>query len=392
MKIAIYSGEIPSTTFIENLITGLAHKHRILLFGVRNRKVTYDKGNIKMFLLYKSRILLLFFSFYWAVLNALRSYRDFSCLKSYINGKKATIAGKVRLWNKYGPIVFVHPDIFHLQWVKGAEEWLFLKELFNIHLVVSFRGAHMNYSQIADKKLDDLYDRILSLYDGYHAVSRDILNNALVYGIDDKKAKIIPPAVSDELLKITPEIKENGTPLKLLSVGRNHWIKGYDVAIDACAVLARNNIDFTYTIVGGLGAGEEFQFQIAQMGLKNNVSFIGTKSQNKIWNLYRESDLLILPSHAEGIPNVVLEAMACGLPVISTSCGGVSDVISNDQNGWLVPVRDPEALANQIIEFSRISIEKKEEIIETAFNTVKDRYVLSHQVEEMEALYNMVIS
>lgn len=392
VKIAVYSGEIPSTTFIENLIKGLTDKHVILLFGIRKRKVKYNSKSIKVYPLYKNPFLLGYFSFYWMVLNVLRNYSNFIRLKSHISGLNVSFRSKLRLWNKYGPVVYTSPDIFHLQWAKGVGEWLFLKEQFNIRLVVSFRGAHMNYSQITDKNLDKVYARVLPQYDGYHAVSQDILGNALTYGIDEQKACVIPPAVRDELLtKPEKTANKNSGTFKILSVGRNHWIKGYDVAIDACAILSRNKIDFTYTIVGG-EANEELQFQIAQAGLEKQIFLLGVMPQAEVWELYRTSDLFLLPSHAEGIPNVVLEAMALGLPVISTMCGGVTSIINHNNNGWLVPVRNPQAMARQIMDFCTISHEQKELVVEAAFNTVKEKYVLSRQIDEMNAFYQSVVN
>lgn len=392
MRIAVYSGEIPSTTFIENLIAGLAQKHTILLFGTRKKKVRYATQQVRVYPLYKNPILLGLASLYWLLKLALFKKNDFIKLKRHINGQKGSRASKMRLWNKYGPVVFARPDIFHIQWAKGVGEWLFLKQLFNIRLVVSFRGAHMNYSQITDPSLDALYAHALPLYDGYHAVSQDILNNALVYAIDENKARIIPPAVKDEWVLEKPVNTKpiDKKPLQLLSVGRDHWIKGYDVAIDACKILAGQGIDFVYTIVGAKGS-EELQFQIAQLGLHNKVVLLGALPHHKVKEFYQLSHLLVLPSHAEGVPNVVLEAMASGLPVLSTLCGGVSSIIDHGVNGWLVPVRNPMALATQINEILNLPNDTLQEVAYSAFNTIRERYVLSRQIDDMEALYEMVL-
>ena len=67
----------------------------------------------------------------------------------------------------------------------------------------------------------------------------------------------------------------------------------------------------------------------------------------------QDFDLLILPSLNEGIANVVLEAMALGIPVISADCGGMSEVVLPNETGWLVPVRDSEAMGEAIIEFTQ---------------------------------------
>jgi glycosyltransferase involved in cell wall biosynthesis len=391
VKIAIYSGEIPTTTFIENLIQGLAQKNQLLLFGTMKRKVAYSKKSIKVFPFYQNPFFALLFSVYWAVRLFLKSYQSFNVLKNHILSLDIPVSYKLKFWNRYGSIVFSEPDIFHVQWTKDASEWLFLKELFGIHLVVSFRGAHMTYSYLADQRIEEEYARVLPKYDGYHAVSQDILNNATSFGVDVNKAQIIPPAVNDIFLTCRPELKTRSGKLELLSIGRNHWVKAYDMAIDACAILAAAKIEFTYTIVGA-EESEELEYQIEQLGLGENVVLIGRLPQKKVWDLYRQADFLLLPSHSEGIANVVMEAMTVGLPVISTRCGGVPSVIVHEENGWLVPVRDPKALAQQIIDCMNITQEKRASLIGAAFETVIKNHLLSNQVRQMEFLYEQVLS
>src|SRR5690606_34658804 len=143
------------------------------------------------------------------------------------------------------------------------------------------------------------------------------------------------------------------TPLKLLSIGRAHWIKGYDYALHACKQLKEKDIPFHYIIIGGAG-DEELQFLVDNLGLKNYVVLERRKPQPEVFNLMQETSLLLMPSLEEGIPNVVVEAMAIGLPVISTDCGGVPELITNDKEGWLVPTRDPGAMAEAIEVFANL--------------------------------------
>src|SRR5690606_22867319 len=106
--------------------------------------------------------------------------------------------------------------------------------------------------------------------------------------------------------------------LELLSVGRAHWVKGYPYALKACKLLKALNISFHYTIIGAYG-NEEIEYLINHYDLKNDVSLLGRMSQNNVVERMSQSDLLLLPSIEEGIANVVVEAMAIGLPVVSTN-------------------------------------------------------------------------
>ncbi len=94
----------------------------------------------------------------------------------------------------------------------------------------------------------------------------------------------------------------------------------------------------------------------------------------------------------EGLPNVVVEAMALGLPVISTKCGGVIELIEHEKTGWLVPTRNPDALANAIQDFAKIPLTKIEEIRLAARRKVEAQHSMEQMVLGMESLYLKVIS
>lgn len=389
MKIAIYSGVIPSTVFIENLILGLSQNHQIQLFGIVKKRCHYHTTNIRIFPLAQNKFLLVLDSLMWMLKLAIFAPVNFRLLRRHIAGLNDSFGERLRNWSKYGSVVYQRPDLFHVQWSKGVGEWLFLKQLFGIKLVVSFRGSHMNFSQITDQTLDEEYARVLPLYDGYHAVSSDVLSNALKYQIDPSKAMVIHPAVKPELLENFSIRKRDGRTLRIISVGRCHWVKGYDVAIDACAILAKHQVDFLYTIVAG-GDSEELVFQINQLGLNGRVQIISALPHHQVVEHYLSSDLFLLPSHAEGIANVLLEAMACGLPVVSTRCGGVEDVVRHNENGWLVPIRDSQAMADQILNFIAMDTADVNDVVVAAHRTICEQFLLPRQLQQFEELYQQI--
>ena len=104
--------------------------------------------------------------------------------------------------------------------------------------------------------------------------------------------------------------------------------KGYNYSILSANLLKKSGVDFTYEIVSK--ESEENNYLINLLDLKNHVKFIGTLENVDVLKKMESSDLLLLPSVEEGIANVVLEAMAIGLLVISTNCGGMSEVVKID--------------------------------------------------------------
>ena len=93
----------------------------------------------------------------------------------------------------------------------------------------------------------------------------------------------------------------------------------------------------------------------------------------------------------EGIANVVLEAMSMGLPVISTDCGGMAEVVKHKETGWLIPMRDAKAIETAIIDFHNTSQEKLQSIVLQAHELVKREFDYDKNIAKFIALYNSVV-
>ncbi len=100
----------------------------------------------------------------------------------------------------------------------------------------------------------------------------------------------------------------------------------------------------------------------------------------------RASDALLVPSLDEGLPTVVLEAMACGVPVVATDCGGVSEALTDGVEGFLVPPREPEALAAALARLWR-DRDLRESMGRAGRRTATSRFTLTRQIDEFLALY-----
>jgi colanic acid/amylovoran biosynthesis glycosyltransferase len=115
------------------------------------------------------------------------------------------------------------------------------------------------------------------------------------------------------------------------------------------------------------------------------------KPYHEVQSQIKEADLLLLPSLKEGLANVVLEAMALGTLVLSTDCGGMSEVIKNGVNGFVVPIRDIKALADKIVEISKLDAYEAEQLRYNAHQTIMKRHTQEQMVQEMIELYNEVL-
>ncbi len=142
-----------------------------------------------------------------------------------------------------------------------------------------------------------------------------------------------------------PDLKGLPRP-RLGVVGRLSPEKGVDVFLDALAELSVRGFRFGAAVAGDGPERAGLERRCDALGLKGNVSFLGSVADMKAF--YDQIDLLVIPSRSEGLPNVLLEALDEGVPVVSTRVGAVPDVMDGPSSGFLVEVGDAKALADVI--------------------------------------------
>ena len=146
---------------------------------------------------------------------------------------------------------------------------------------------------------------------------------------------------------VHPWLSSPSTPI-LLAAGRLTYAKGFDVLIDAMGVVNTDN-DARLIILGEGPEEKNLHRQIDQMGLSECVSIPGFV--NNPYPFFRHASLFVLSSRWEGLPTVLIEAIACGAQVVSTDCpSGPREILGPDADHRLVPVDDHEALASKIID------------------------------------------
>ncbi len=145
-----------------------------------------------------------------------------------------------------------------------------------------------------------------------------------------------------------PPVVHQPGPVRLIFVGRVVELKGMAVLLDALQTVRATDPDITLTVVGDGPDRSKFERAAAKAGLDDAVDFVGAKSQAEVAELLGQSDIFVLPSFAEGVPVVLMEAMASGLPVITTMVGGIAELVEHDVNGYLLRPGDPADLAAAI--------------------------------------------
>jgi glycosyltransferase involved in cell wall biosynthesis len=147
--------------------------------------------------------------------------------------------------------------------------------------------------------------------------------------------------------------RNQSAPLRLLTVARLHANKGHRFALRAIRRNRDEGLHASYTIVGDGPARAEIEQEIESLGLSGSVQLVGTRSESEVQLLLHGSDALLLTSvGSEGAPVAIMEAMACGVPVVSSVIGGTTDMIEHGEDGFLVGQGDVDGIAQSLRQLS----------------------------------------
>ncbi len=172
------------------------------------------------------------------------------------------------------------------------------------------------------------------------------------YNIPYERIEIIPNGISVKEYEnvACDEIKEKYNlwdTINVLFVGRINQRKGVDYLIDAIPKVLQNVKNIRFLLVGS-GNTIFYKKRARELGIEQYINFVGHISHEDVSKYYASADIFILPSLYEGMPFVVLEAMAAGKPVISTNIAGIPDIINNGHTGFLIEPKNVNAIAKYI--------------------------------------------
>lgn len=383
--IVIFDGSLKTTAFINRLALALAKEHSVTILGFANQKIKKLPGVAYVVLGSKTQKIQLFYrSLFWAFRLCLQQ-KTTKPLAQICKAFFVKDARAIQQQNFNTVLQLIQPSLLHVQWpslLPWCEDVLNQQKL---PVVLSQRGYQTNVRALVNTKekkyLESWYPKIA----GFHSVSNAI--ETIGKSIQDTPNAVYRVVYSGFQIEKFPKISnwDTNKPLHILSVGRPHWIKDYKTAIEACALLKTKGIDFNYTIVGAQG-NEELQYIIKNLGLQHHITLMPKIKQDKVYAMMKTVNLLLFPSLAEGLPNVVVEAMLLGLPVVSTNCGGIGELITPD-TGWLVPIAEPKAMADAIVKFKQTSIPTLNTMRNAAYTKAKKQHNETKMITDMELLY-----
>ena len=264
--------------------------------------------------------------------------------------------------------------------------------------------AHFGPAGVTAAKLRELGvidGKIATIFHGIDISSREVLNHYppeyqqlfrrgdLMLPISDlwagrlqkmgcPREKIAVSRMGVDMTRFSPRpVKAPATPLEIISVARLTEKKGLHVAIEACRQLKEQGVAFRYRILG-IGPWERrLRTLIEQYQLEDVVEMPGFKPSHEVKAMLDDADVFLLPSvtgadgDMEGIPVALMEAMAVGIPVVSTLHSGIPELVEADKSGWLVPENDACALAQRLAAFSQLDTDELAPVVKRAREKVE---------------------
>jgi colanic acid/amylovoran biosynthesis glycosyltransferase len=246
------------------------------------------------------------------------------------------------------PFVGEHPDIMHFEFASKAVELIELFDLLPCRKVVSCRGADVSIQPLSDPELADGLREVFNRVDRVHCVSRDILERGCDFGLDPEKAFVNHPSIDSSFFQPPALPRRQDGPLTIVSVGRLHWKKGYEYALQAIRSLVDRGVSAHYQIVGEGAAEDAIRFALWELRLEDRVELLGAQPKERVRELLTSADVFLLPSLSEGLSNAALEAMATELPVVTTTAGGMAEAVRDGIEGYVVPTRSPDLMAERL--------------------------------------------
>jgi glycosyltransferase involved in cell wall biosynthesis len=253
----------------------------------------------------------------------------------------------------YLPLARMRPDIVHFEWATAAIHYLPLLETWGCPAVLSCHGSDINVRPHAPTGRDfrhwlrKSFDRV----SGVHCVSKTIWDAAAALGMDERQAWLIHPGVDPAYFTPRGSGSEQRAELRVVSVADLHWLKGHHHALRAIRLLADLGVPVRFDLVGkdleaDLCDRDRIAHTIVALGLRDRVRLWGGLPTSGVLRRLQDADVLLHTSLTEGLPTAVLEAMACGLPVVVTDCGGIREAVTDGVEGFVVPLRASEQAAS----------------------------------------------
>jgi colanic acid/amylovoran biosynthesis glycosyltransferase len=284
------------------------------------------------------------------------------------------------------------PDLIHAHFGWSGLRMLLLKQFLRIPMVVTFGGRDVG-AQMRLPYFDRLYRVLLDATEQIVCVSSDLRDKLADIGVPKDAVRVIYRGTNVDQFSWQDRSKRDPSrPVRILMVGRLVEKKGHRYAFEALAELAQRGVPAELVVVGEGEDYSKIRGLRRRLGLRRLVEFAGSTNHAGVRRHMEDADLLLHCSvtpesgDIEGIPNVVVEAQAMGLPVVGTRHGGIVEAVRDGQTGLLVDERDVKSLVGAL-EALICDRERRLEMGRHARAFVERDFNLQNQVAQHLAIY-----
>jgi len=289
------------------------------------------------------------------------------------------------------------PDLIHLNpsliKISVIRDFIFLNisKSMGFPVLIFFRGWRWSFfEKIKNKTLwKYVFLTNLSKTDKILVLSKDYKEALIDIGVDKDKIEISSTMVESELY--ATENKNFDKPYNILFCGHMVKYKGIYELLDAIPIITDYEKDLNFIFMGSGPELKNLKKKIEGKEINEYVTFTGHKTGEEKYDIYKKAHLFVLPSYTEGFPNVALEAMAAGLPIIATPVGALKYAIEDGKNGWKlesVPPR-PDELAEKIIELIE-DPDLMKEMSENNLLEAKSKYDVKAVTDDIIKIYREI--
>ncbi len=365
MRIAFIVGHFPrlSETFILNQVTGLLDRgHEVDIYADRVEDWSSVHPDVNRYRLRERTVQLQEIpnNYLWRVLKGIGlAARHFHKAPGLIGRSLNVFAyggQALNLWLLYTAISLLNEpqyDIIHCQFgTQGYRGLAFKRLLEEPKLLLMFRGHDI--SCYVDQGGDKVY-RFLFEFVDYCLANCDFFRQRVIkLGWHPDKISVHFSGLDVGKFKFRPRHLLAGDRIRIATTGRLVEKKGIEYAIRAVAQQANSGSNLEYCIIGDGPLRQSFEALIEELGAEDYIHILGWKNEAEIVDILDRCHLFVAPSvtasdgNQDAPVNVLKEAMAMGLPVISTYHGGIPELVEDRVSGFLVPERDAEALAKKL--------------------------------------------
>ncbi len=258
------------------------------------------------------------------------------------------VAQRWRWAIKYLPITRIKPPgVVHIQWLSSVPDFQWLGHFFKCPLVASARGSQLTVYPLTRPGFKATIQDAIQKVDYIHCVSNDMALACKRFGANAEKIFINYNGI--DLQKFSPRpIAKAEKSFTMISVGALMWRKGFQYQLQLLNMLVKEGRSVRLLLLGDGPDREGLHYSAHILKLVEHVTFAGKIKASELPDWLNQADVYLSTSVAEGLANSVVEAIACGLPVVAFACEGMDEVLEDGVNGFILPVGDLDGMVEKM--------------------------------------------